>query len=104
MSANYQETAVSGIQWKRCTRLVLNNPFGGVPSVRFEEEEAIGVGERTLTFPVNEMFVKPFSVSGSFPILNPENGVPAGPTMTHTELITILYSLYIACATERDGA
>lgn len=103
MSTNYQEAAVSGTKWKRCVRLVCNNPYEGVPSVRFEEEEAISVGDQTLTFPINQMFTKSFSAGGSFPILNPANGVPTGVSMSHTELVTVLYSLYIACATERDN-
>lgn len=103
MTTNYQETAVSGTKWKRCVRLVCNNPYGGVPSVRFEEEEALTIDGQTIYFPINEMFIKAFSPGATFPLLNPANGVPTGVSMTHAELVGVLYSLYIACAIERDG-
>lgn len=104
MSANYQESAVAGTKWKRCVRMVFGNPFGGVPTARFEEEEAIAVGDQTLTSPVHEMFIRPFSAEGSFPLRDPQTGATTGATMTHTELATVLYSLYMAMAIERDGA
>lgn len=103
MSTNYQESAVTGTKWKRCVRLVCGNPYGGTPVVSFEEEEAVNVGDKTLTFPIRDVFIKPFSAAGSFALLNPLTGIPTGQTMTHAELIGVLYSLYIACATERDN-
>lgn len=104
MSTNYNESSVSGTKWTRCHRMTFDNPLGGTPRVRFEEEEAFTVGAQTTSTPKLEMFVKPYDAAATIPLLNPETGIATGDTMTQAELYAVLYSLYIASATERDAA
>ena len=35
---DYRQQTISGSQWTRCLHIEANNPYGGQPSIRFDEE------------------------------------------------------------------
>lgn len=41
--ADYKESNVSGTSWQRAVRVVVENPYGGIPSINFVEEKAINL-------------------------------------------------------------
>jgi hypothetical protein len=101
--ADYKEAGLTGTQWQRCKTVVINNPLVGKKGVTFEEERVIALDGQSLRQPVGGCS-KPFGVDGSFPLLDPNDNMPLGQSMTHTELYVALYSLYMQTALERDAA
>ena len=61
-TANYSESAVSGTSWKRASRVFIENPLGGTPSLVIVEEEAITFGGKTINQVVANLSV-PFDPS-----------------------------------------
>lgn len=47
--ADYKESSVAGTSWQRATRVVIENPYGGTPSVNIVEEKAINLGEQVIS-------------------------------------------------------
>lgn len=41
--ADYKESSVNGTSWQRAVRVVVENPYGGVPSINIVEEKAINL-------------------------------------------------------------
>ncbi len=66
------------------------------------EEDVISIGDSTIKTSVGTIS-KVFSPLEEITILNPTTGDPTGTTTTHEELYTILYSLYMQTALERDA-
>lgn len=101
--ADYQATDVAGKSWKRCCRMVVENPLNSPSSLLLVEETAISLGDKTISTPDANLSVV-FSPEASFSLRNPLTGEETGVTMTHAELYTILYSVYMQLALERDAA
>lgn len=101
MSApNYKESDVTGTQWTRCTRVVIENPYGGAPSIIFVEENAIQLGEKVITQPSGNLFT-PFNPTDEIPLLD-DNGVDTLETFNHLQVYQMLNSLYMYLAAQRD--
>lgn len=111
---NYNESTLAGTSWQRCKAMYISNPLDPQPGLdgkimgayaSFDEEQVVllDTGEK-FKRSVGSFAVEFDPVSGQFPVLNPETGVPTGSTITHQELYAILYSLYIDSATKRDLA
>ena len=101
--ADYRETDVSGTQWQRCCAVHIQNPYGQTPQITLQEEQLTtvngqlfqkGAGGINITFDPNEVIN----------LLNPATGEALGTTMTHGQMYTALWSLYIAKADARDAA
>lgn len=108
MTANYQQTSLAGVQWKRSKRVQIENPYGGTPSVVFTEEIAITLADGSVvTIPCGTLEVA-FNPSAVIPLINPWTGEPltnvnGDPQFaTHIEAYILLHSLYIDNATIRD--
>lgn len=84
---NYKESNVTGTQWQRATRIVIENPFGGIPTVNFIEEKATQLGESVITQLCANLIVA----------FDPGN--PA-----HLDLYDKLNSLYTVAREARDAA
>jgi hypothetical protein len=100
---NYNQTNIQGTQWQRCHTVKILNPLENPKQIFFEEEIVVSVGEKHF----HEWTVgcsKQFESGGSFPLLNPETGVPSGQSMTHQQLYEAIYSLYMQTAGERDAS
>lgn len=84
---NYKQSEVTGTQWQRAIRVVIENPFGGVPSINFVEETATQLGDSVITQPCSNL-------TCDFDVSNP----------AHVEIYDKLNALYMALAEIRDSA
>jgi len=102
---DYRQQTISGSQWTRCLHIEANNPYGGQPSIRFDEEVRVVLqAGQTLGTPsgsIERPFTDPFA---TFPLLDPTTGAPTGAIITHGQVYAILWSLYIDSAQRRDAA
>lgn len=83
---DYKETSVAGTSWVRAVGVAIDNPLGETPTLRFIEEQATNVGDRTI--------FQPFSTL----IVNFDANDPA-----HVELYTKLNDLYVVTRDKRDA-
>ena len=102
--ADYKESTVSGTSWQRTNQIVIVNPSGGTPTVIYNEETAINLGDKTITTPCGNLSVPCPDMTEEIPLLNPETGEPTGQVMTVGALYQAIYSHYITKAQERDNA
>lgn len=101
MSTNYKETEVQGQSWQRACRVVVENPLNGTSTIMFVEEEAVNLGDKTLTNLCSNLSCT-FDPAATFPGLDPETGLPVGRDITHGEVYALLNSLYMHLAKLRD--
>ncbi len=101
---DYREATVSGQSWQRCNQIVIENPHKGVPVVRFDEERVLalqaGAGVRT---PAGTLALT-FDPAKTIPLRDPATGELTGESATYGAAYVLLYSAYLAAATERDSA
>lgn len=104
--SNYKETIIAGSRWTRACKVILDNPYQGVPSIFFEEEEVIAAEgmlvrqgvQRLLGGDVVERFTDP---AIAFPLIDPATDAVVG-SATHGQLYAMIYSLYKQQAAVRD--
>lgn len=104
--ANYKEGAVTGTNWTRSCRVVIDNTFGQIPTILFSEENVFAFGDeyihRAKTHP-DETLVENFSdVGKTFDLVHPETDQVLG-SASYMEFYVTLYSLYMHLAKERDA-
>lgn len=100
---NYQQSDVSGVSWKRASRIVLENPINSPGGVLIVEEVAMDLGDgTTLTNPVGNLGTV-FQPGALINLYNPLTGLPTGATITHDEFYAMAYSVYMTLAAERDA-
>ena len=100
---NYREQTETGTSWRRCHEVHIYNPLDGTKTVRMDEQDVVTFNGKTVSMNVGYI-AKEFDPSGAITLLDPETGQPTGETMPQAALYQALYSLYMQCATERDGA
>lgn len=100
--SDYKETTLSGSSWQRCHQIVIDNPRGGVPTVRFDEEETLAINGDEIKRPMGQLALA-FDPARSFDLRNPITGelIP-GAASTYGDVYVLLYSAYMAAALERD--
>jgi hypothetical protein len=103
---NYKESAVSGTQWTRAYSVELNNPYQGVPSIKFNEEQVIQLSDHVAhqppaTGPAGLISVNFTDPNATFTLLDPATDVMVG-TATYGQVYALIYSLYKATALARD--
>jgi len=110
---NYKEQTLSGESYTRAKTVIIHNPLEGIitdytrmlnnkKSIIFIEETIAILGTDTIVLKESNC-IKDFDPSGVIPILDTVTNIPTGTSITHAELYTILYSLYIQTAVERDA-
>lgn len=103
--ANYQESNISGVSWKRCYRIDVRNQYQDNKSLIFLEEVLTLLNDgRVLTEPSTNIQIQFLDPNKVINLINPETGDSLNTTVTYQDLYTILHSLYIQSATERDIA
>lgn len=102
--SNYNEQAVSGTEWRRSKRIVINNPLDGQREVRFDEESVLRTETGLTTSQAHGYLTSPYAPAAVIDIYNPETGQPTGQTITQAEAYGILFSAYMTAATARDTA
>lgn len=84
---DYKESSIAGTSWQRAVRVVVENPYGGVPSVNIVEEKAINLGDSVITNLCGNL-------STSFDAANP----------LHMAIYEKLNELYVVLREARDAA
>ena len=100
---DYKESVISGNSWQRCPQIVIDNPRGGSPYVRFDEEVVLAVNGQEVRRPVGTIVV-PFDPAREINLLDPTTGLPTGTSATYGDAYALLYSAYIDAAIARDVA
>lgn len=101
---DYKQSAVTGESWQRCLRIEIINPSGATPSIRFDEERRIALADGTsIGIPAGSIHKDFTDPSATIPLLDPSTDNPVGATISHGEVFSILWSLYMALAAERDA-
>ena len=106
MSAKYQQTHVTGEQWLRAKRIVIDNPLDGLPTARFVEERVVNIaggGQFRRDAGVLEVPATQESATQVIPLVNPETGEPTGESLTYLEAQVVLHSAYLHFADLRDN-
>lgn len=89
-------TPVEGISYTRSGSILVRNPLNGIPSIHFQREKIVDLGEdgiTTSTLPeISADFTDP---STTIPLVHPETGESLGKG-SYGQLQVLLYSLYIS--------
>jgi hypothetical protein len=100
---DYKQSTVSGTAWQRCHQVVLDNPLGGVPVIRFDEQTVLSIDGRETTRPAGSLSL-PFDPSQPIALRDPATGALTGDTSTYGAVYVLIYSAYMAAAEARDAA
>lgn len=102
--SDYKESTIIGYTWQRCRQIVIDNSRGIVPTVRFDEEQVIAMGDSgELRRPVGDIAVS-FDPARAIPLRDPVTGELTGEATTYGAVYAILYSAYLDAALARDAA
>ena len=99
--ALYQASEITGTEYRRARMVQVHNQLGVPPHVAFIEERVTQLPGRTITED-SATLTATYNPDTVIDLLNPEDGKPLGPSMTHGQIMVGLYSLYMALATQRD--
>lgn len=100
--ANYQESSLTGTQYKRCCEMQIINPLGATPVVHFKEQQVLLLDDKIITERTGGIEVL-YDAAKTVPLLDPATGQATGASTTYADIYAALYSAYIAAATERDA-
>lgn len=93
-----------GKKWRRSHKVCVSNPYGGVPTIIFNEEDiaefadtsTASLGEKGA---ITESFTNPLE---TFNLINPLDGTVIG-TSSYQQVYIMLHSLYTHVATKNRG-
>nr|QMP83775.1 MAG: hypothetical protein [Caudoviricetes sp.] len=100
--ADYKETDVSGVAWQRAYQILILNPLGELPTVRYDEEQVINLNDEQIKQPVNTLgyTVDPL---GIIELRDPVTLELTGETIPVALVHQALFSDYINRAQTRDA-
>ncbi len=101
---DYQEATVTGQSWQRCSQIVIENPHKGAPVVRFDEERVLALQTGSNVRTPSGTLALPFDPTKIIPLRDPATGELTGEVASYGMAYALLYSAYLAAATERDAA
>ena len=104
MSSNYSEQSIAGMAWQRCYQVVIDNPRGSTPSVRFDEERIVSIDAAPELRTALDSVVVPFDPARLIPLRDPASGELTGASVSYAEAYALLYSAYLDAALARDAA
>lgn len=99
--ADYRETNLTGVSWRRCYQVRISNPYKQLPSVDFLEQDIAEIGGRQVDLGGTSVQVK-FDPNREFDILDPTTLLPTGQKLTYQIMYGLILSAYIDAAKERD--
>ena len=106
--ANYKESIITGTQYQRAYKVVVENTFNGVPRAIFDEELVTSLDTGEIINRHCGRISMTFDSAFTVPLINPLNNEPivdeneVQRTATLEELYVIFYSLYFEAARLRD--
>ncbi len=98
---NYKQSTVAGTSWQRCQQVVLDNPLGAVPTIRFDEQEVISLGGQEIKRSAGSLPL-PFDPARPIPLRDPGTGALTGDVSSYGAVYVLIYSAYMAAAEARD--
>lgn len=99
---DYQQSTGTADAWKRCFRVIINNPMNAVPEAMFFEEDVVQLAGKTIRS--ESGYVKGgFDPTAMIFLRDPTTGELTGAYTTQGNLYAELYSLYMQLATARDA-
>lgn len=99
---DYQQTTGTADAWKRCFRVIIDNPLAATPRIRFFEEDVIAVGSKTVKSETGSVEAT-FDPAAMLMLRDPATGELTGAYTTQGNLYAELYSLYMQVALARDA-
>jgi hypothetical protein len=102
--ADYNEQTVSGTAWQRAWQIVIANPLGGIPTVRYDEEQVINLDSEQIRKAVDGGGIGyTIDPAGTIALRDPETLELTGETVPVALVHQALFSDYINRATARDS-
>lgn len=102
--ASYNESTVSGSIWTRANNVTLLNPYGGLPTAIFHEENVVALSEGRHVAQAVGTCSDAFTAESSeetFQLVHPSTGEVIG-TARYRDVYVLLSSLYLHVAKKRD--
>ncbi len=103
--SDYNEANIAGKRYRRCHQITIHNPYQGVPSIVFDEEDIIVISEtESIRNPQTAISIT-FDPERIVQWVDMESLVPIpGRTISYGELYQYFFSAYIGAARDRDRA
>ena len=101
---DYKQTTATATTWQRCNQIVIDNPRGAPPTLRFDEESVTSLPDGTEIKRLVGTLALPFDPAQIIPLRNPVTGELTGDNSSYGAAYTLLFSAYMAAATARDAA
>jgi hypothetical protein len=93
---DFREAPIAGTRYVRCHRIVVNNSRGATPTMAFEEESVVIVGEQVIASPATQALPPcVFNPADVIELLDPTTGAPLGRSVTELDVQVILFSAYM---------
>lgn len=102
--ADYKETLVEGKAWQRAQLIIISNHLGQIPTVHYQEEEIIKLGDKQLQSPVGSGLSYTIDPTGAIALRDVETLELTGMTIPVALVHQALFSDYINRALDRDSA
>ena len=102
--ADYKETTVSGKSWDRSYQILILNPLGELPTVRYDEESVINLDNGKRIKQVVGNLCYQIDPAGIIELRDPETLQLTGETIPVATVHQALLSDYINRAAIRDSA
>lgn len=99
---NYAETNLSATTYKRCPKIEIYNPLNSLPNIMLVEEQVITAGGLSMSNFVGMLAIG-YDPEGVIDIYDPTTGQKTNATISHNEIMALLYSIYMTAATKRDS-
>ena len=95
--ADLNELIDTGKAWRRCHRVIIENPVGAVPSVMFGMQDVANVGDRTIASDCG-CYIATFDPEGKIMLRDMTTGEYDGAYIMQIDVYKALYSMFITLA------
>jgi hypothetical protein len=103
MTFKYRQVLGDGEALTRISRVVIENPYNGTPSMHAVEETILNISGEEHKISLGASLSATFSPSTQFPLRHPDTDELIGGTGSHQDIQLYLYSALRAMQIERDG-
>lgn len=101
MSNNYKESSIAGTSWVRAREVSISNQYMSTPSISILEEKVISVEGDIVKKDVGYL-TQAFDPNSLVSVIDPVTNIDTGAKVTHEYIYSMLYSLYMSMAKQRD--
>ena len=98
---DYKQSDVSGHLWHRFSRVIIENPRPGTPTVHCIEDEVIATSYGESIRQADTLAFN-FNPDETFDLLNPLTNQPTGVTASGAEVYALVFSYVLHEAKKRD--